>query len=217
MMNELGSAWQLVGSDSTAHQRIGFGSSILRADYGALLVDPPWQFRSWSDKGRNRCPDAMVRQKGLAERHYSVMSQADLTNLPIASIAASDSVLFMWIVACHLPEGLELGTAWGVKFKGLAVDWVKQTKDSDGLAFGMGYWTRQQTEQCWLFTRGHPKVNSHSVRQAIMAPRREHSRKPDEIYERVETLVSGPYIELFARHRWPGWDSWGNQLENEHD
>lgn len=79
----------------------------------------------------------------------------------------------------------------------------------------MGYWTRQQTEQCYLFTRGHPRCQSHAVRQAIVTPRREHSRKPDEIYPRIEALLPGPRCELFARHRRPGWDAWGDQLPPE--
>ena len=76
---------------------------------------------------------------------------------------------------------------------------------------GMGKWTRKQTELCLLFTKGKPRVLSHSVREIIDAPRREHSRKPDETYERIEQLVSGPYLEMFARQNWPGWSSWGNQ------
>jgi N6-adenosine-specific RNA methylase IME4 len=77
----------------------------------------------------------------------------------------------------------------------------------------MGYYTRQQTELCLLATRGKPAVRDRGVRQLIIAPRREHSRKPDEQYERIERLVDGPYLEMFARQKWPGWDSWGNEVE----
>jgi N6-adenosine-specific RNA methylase IME4 len=77
---------------------------------------------------------------------------------------------------------------------------------------GFGYWTRKQVEPCWLFTRGRPKRVMKGVRQVIVEPRREHSRKPDVTRERIEALVAGPYLELFARTAAPGWSSWGNQV-----
>lgn len=178
--------------------------------YGAILADPPWSFKSWSDKGKNRAPDAMVRQKGLSERHYATMDLADIRALPLANYAADNCVLFLWAVDCMLPEALEMGAAWGFKFKTVAFTWAK-TKADGGHHIGLGYWTRGNPEQCLLFTRGSPKRKSASVRQLVTSPRREHSRKPDEIYSRIETLVDGPYLEMFARQEWPGWDSWGNE------
>jgi N6-adenosine-specific RNA methylase IME4 len=77
----------------------------------------------------------------------------------------------------------------------------------------MGYWSRKQTEICLLFTRGSPRRLGKGVRQLIVAPRREHSRKPDERYERIEALVNGPYLELFARTSRPGWSAWGNETD----
>ena len=182
-----------------------------RGKYGAILADPPWSFKSWSDKGKNRAPDAMVRQKGLAERHYRTLSLADIRALPVAEIAAKDSVLFLWAVDCMVPEALAVGTAWGFTYKTVAFTWVKE-KNGGGHHIGLGYWTRGNPEQCLLFTRGKPKRQSASVRQLISAKRREHSRKPDEAQERIERLVAGPYAELFARQRRPGWDCWGNQV-----
>jgi N6-adenosine-specific RNA methylase IME4 len=78
---------------------------------------------------------------------------------------------------------------------------------------GLGYWTRANTEPCLLTTRGHPKRLHADVRQGIIAPRREHSRKPPCIHERIERLVAGPYVELFARQRRSGWDAWGNETD----
>lgn len=78
---------------------------------------------------------------------------------------------------------------------------------------GFGYWTRKQVEPCWLFTRGSPKRVSKGVRQLIVEPRREHSRKPEAQYARIEALVDGPRLELFARSQRAGWDSWGNEIE----
>lgn len=183
--------------------------------YGVILADPPWSFRSWSDKGRNRCPDAMVRQKGLSERHYRTMCLADIRALPVGELAAPDCALFLWAVDCMLPEAIEVGRAWGFTFKTVAFSWVKQLPKSDGWHIGLGYWTRGNPESCLLFTRGRPRRRSAAVRQLIVAPRREHSRKPDEQYGRIEALLLGPYCELFARYRRPGWDAWGDQLPED--
>lgn len=177
-------------------------------DFACILADPPWSFRSWSDKGKNRAPDAMVRQKGLSERHYATMSLADIKALPVGGIAARDAVLIMWVVDCMIPEALEVGAAWGFQFKTTGLVWQKTRRDGQP-AMGLGYWGRGQTEQALLFTRGKPRRLSAGVRKLIIAPRREHSRKPDEQYERIESLCAGPRLELFARQRRPGWSSWG--------
>lgn len=185
--------------------------------YRVILADPPWDFKSWPDKGKNRAPDAMVRRKGLAERHYATMSKEaifgimDDLQLPIAK----DAALFLWVVDCMLPQGLETMEAWGFKFKTVAFTWVKKNRVSPGNSIGLGYWTLGNPEMCLLGTRGSPKRQSASVRQLIEAQRREHSRKPDETHERIEQLLDGPYMELFARQRRLGWDSWGNQLPPE--
>lgn len=180
--------------------------------YSCILSDPPWAFRSWSDKGRNRCPDALVRQEGLAERHYKVMSIEDIANLPVASISMDDCALFMWVVDCHLKEALYVGKKWGFAFKTTAFTWVKTTIDGSGYPIGLGYWTRTNPEQCLLFTKGKPRRQSAAVRQLMLAPRKEHSAKPHETYNRIEALLPGPYVELFARNTREGWDSWGDQI-----
>lgn len=180
--------------------------------FGAIMADPPWSFRSWSDKGKNRAPDALVRQKGLAERHYATMSLADIRALPVGDVAAKDCVLFLWAVDCMLPEAIEVGRGWGFAFKTVAFTWAK-SKAQGGWHIGLGYWTRGNPEQCLLFTKGSPRRLSAAVRQLVVAPRREHSRKPDEAAERIERLVAGPYLEMFARTTRPGWTAWGNDVE----
>ena len=116
-----------------------------------------------------------------------------------------------------MPDALQVIDAWGFVYKTCAFTWLKGTtlplfpdepmKDK----MGLGHWTRANSEVCLLATRGKPKRMDAGVRQVIQAPLREHSRKPDEVYERVERLVEGPYLELFARRRWPGWEAWGNE------
>jgi len=184
--------------------------------YGAILADPPWSFKPWSDKGKSRAPDAMVRQKGLAERHYKTMPLHEIRELPVGDWAADDCCLFMWAVDCMLPEALEMGAEWGFKFKTVAFTWTKlklKENENGRHHIGLGYWTRGNPEQCLLFTRGKPKRKSASVRQLIEAQRREHSRKPDESRDRIQRLVDGPYLEMFARQTKAGWNSWGNETE----
>lgn len=139
------------------------------------------------------------------------MSIADIAALPVVDMAADDCTLFLWAVRPLLPEALDVGRAWGFTYKTTAFTWAKTTRVSGAWHMGLGYWTRANPEDCLLFTRGHPRRLAKDVRQLIVAPVREHSRKPDEVYARVERLVGGPYLEMFARQQWPGWTVWGNE------
>ena len=117
-----------------------------------------------------------------------------------------------------MPQALKVIEAWGFTYKTCAFCWNKGNTlplfpDDFRDKMGLGYWTRANSEVCLLATRGKPKRLNADVRQIIQAPLREHSRKPDEVYSRIERLVAGPYLELFARQAWPGWDSWGNETE----
>lgn len=165
--------------------------------FRAILCDAPWSFRTYG--GQDVAP-------ARAEQPYDVMSLADLKCLPVGDVAARDAVLFMWTVSHLQDEATDLAKAWGFTPKSVAFIWDKGR-------VGMGYWTRQEAEICKLYTRGKPKRKSKGVRQMIRAPRREHSRKPDEQYARIEALVDGPYLEMFARQAWPGWVAWGNQTD----
>lgn len=152
------------------------------------------------------------------------MTLAEMAALPVGAAAAKDCALFMWVVGSHLTEAIELAAAWGFTFKTDAFYWVKQrlieadqadlfTGDLPEPRMGFGYWTRKQVEPCWLFTRGAPARLNKGVRQVILEPRREHSRKPDVARDRIEALVGGPYLEMFARSTRPGWSAWGNEVE----
>jgi len=175
-----------------------------RKHFGCILADPPWAFRTFS--GKNSTPHR------CAEDHYRTMPLAEIAALPVQELAAKDCALFMWSVDSHIDQAIELAKGWGFGFKTRAFTWRKLTS-TGATKIGMGYWTRKQTELCFLFTRGSPKRLSMGVRELIDAPRREHSRKPDEQYERIESLVSGPYLELFARAARPGWAGWGNEID----
>ena len=174
---------------------------------GAILADPPWHFETWGEGGNRN-----VTSK------YPTMSVEEMCALPVGSLAAENCALFMWIVWPKLFEAIEVMKAWGFTYKTCAFCWLKADPyrlfaDEFTPFAGLGYWTRANSEVCLLGTRGKPKRLNADVRQGIIAPRREHSRKPDEIHDRVERLVAGPYLELFARARRAGWDCWGNETE----
>lgn len=172
--------------------------------YGCILADPPWAFKTFG--GKTGTP-----HRG-AHDHYGTVATVALGDLPVKSIAAKDCALFMWVVDSHLEESMVLGKAWGFEFKTVAFVWQKMMP-SGRPAVGMGYWTRKQAEVCLLFVKGKPRRLDKGVRQTINAPRREHSRKPEAQYERIERLVGGPYVELFARQSpRPTWDAWGNEV-----
>lgn len=174
--------------------------------YGAICADPPWHFRTWSETNQTRA----------ATQHYGVMSLDDICELPVATLAAPDCALFLWAVNPMLPQALRVMDAWGFKYKTVAFTWAKTTTRTDWSwapkwHIGLGYWTRANTEICLLGTRGKPRRTSQGVRQLLVSPRREHSRKPDEFFSAVEQLVPGPYADLFSRQRRPSWDGWGNE------
>lgn len=172
--------------------------------FGCILADPPWAFKTFV--GKRTTP-----HRGAME-HYGVTETTALCEIPVASVAAKDCALFMWVVDSHLDEALQLGAAWGFTFKTCAFVLFKSRGENVSPKPSMGYWTRKQTEQCWLFTKGSPKRHSMGVEQALFCGRGAHSAKPDRTYERIEALVGGPYLELFARSQRVGWSAWGNEV-----
>jgi N6-adenosine-specific RNA methylase IME4 len=178
--------------------------ALKRDHYGAIYADPPWSFVNYSRKGKGRS----------AEAHYDCMGLDEIKTMPVVDWAARDCALFLWTTDPLLPHALEVIAAWGFVYKAVAFNWVKTTKDGTGFPIGCGYWTRANPELCLLATRGRPQRISRSVRQLILAPRRAHSQKPEEVYERIESLVPGPYLELFARERWPGLGKLGTRGRN---
>lgn len=178
-------------------------SDLPPGPFACILADPPWAFRTYG--GGNQTP-----HRG-AHDHYLTTTTEDLAKIPVADVAADDAALFMWVVDSHFEEALELGKAWGFEFKTCAFVWVK-SKPGGWPHIGMGYWTRKQTEQVWLFTRGKPKRIGKGVEQVIHCPRGAHSAKPDQQYGLIERLVGGPRLELFARSAQPGWEAWGDEV-----
>lgn len=175
--------------------------------YNVIYADPPWQFRAYSKKG--------VEYKS-AQQHYHCMKIEDIYNLPVNKLADDDCVLFMWVTFPLLKEGLQTIEKWGFTYKTCAFNWVKKNKKSDSWFWGLGFWTRSNSEICLLATKGNPKRISKSVHQVCDARISRHSEKPAEIRDRIVELVGDlPRIELFARQKVDGWDTWGNEVEND--
>ena len=148
-----------------------------------------------------------------ADRHYGTLTHGQIANLLSDNIKlADDCVLFLWVTDPMLPRGLELIERMGFTYKTVAFTWCKKTRHGRDHV-GMGYYTRANPEMCLLATRGKvlPR-KSKSVRQLIVSPVREHSRKPDEVYERIEALFDGPYLEMFARTQREGWTAMGDEI-----
>jgi len=191
-------------------------AELQRGHYGAILADPPWAFNLWWGVRTNETPAGVPSR--ATTPHYEVMRETEMCALPVVSLAADDCVMVMWTCWPVLEWSIRVMRAWGFEYKTCAFCWVKADASQidmfrDDLTphMTLGYWTRSNSEVALLGTRGKPKRLNADVRQAIVEPRREHSRKPDGIHERIERLVAGPYIELFARQKRPGWDGWGNE------
>ena len=176
--------------------------------YQIIYADPPWSYKVWSKKtGLGRS----------AESHYSTMNKEDIQNLPIRDICEKDCVLFLWVTAPCLIEGIELIKKWGFEYKTIGFTWVKKNKKTPSWFWGMGYYTRANTELCLLATRGKIlKRKSRSVHQIIDTPIREHSQKPEEARDKIIELFGNlPRIELFARQKTEGWDTIGNDIDGK--
>lgn len=189
-----------------------------RNHFGAIYADPPWGFNLWWGGRTNKTPAGVPSR--ATDPHYSVMKEAELNALPVGDLAADDCVLFLWTCWPVLPWALRTIEAWGFEYKTCGFCWVKahakqidMFRDDIKPHMTLGYWTRSNSEVCLLATKGKPKRRATDVRQAIIEPRREHSRKPDCVPSRIERLVEGPYLELFARTQRPGWTVWGNQTD----
>ena len=173
--------------------------------YSIIYADPPWRYE-------------MKNGQGVAENHYSTMEIEEICSLPVQEICDKDCVLFLWVTFPKLPEAFRVIKAWGFQYKTVAFVWIKLNRSGKGYFFGMGYWTRSNAEICLLAVRGKPKRVSRKVFQLIASPLQEHSKRPEEVRERIVELMGDlPRIELFARQKSPGWDVWGNEVESSLD
>jgi N6-adenosine-specific RNA methylase IME4 len=181
-----------------------------------IAADPPWRFKVWSRaSGLGRSPD----------QHYDTLSLEQIATLPVHAVAANHAWLFFWTPGVHLKDALAIMETWGFRFSSVAFNWVKLRRSHEhnqlrllplaesDLHVGLGFTTRKNAEYCLLGRRGHPKRLSAGVSEVILAPVREHSRKPDEAHSRIERFCAGPRLELFARSHREGWTCWGDELD----
>lgn len=151
---------------------------------------------------------------GGAENHYNCMRLEDIKNLPVKDIVDDNSILFMWVTFPLLKEGIEVMEAWGFKYKTLGFSWIKTNKKNNKPFFGIGYYTKSNCEVCLIGVRGKNKPMSNFISSVIISPRQEHSKKPDEVRNKIVELMGDlPRIELFARERAEGWSVFGNEVE----
>lgn len=171
--------------------------------YNVIYADPPWKYKTWTEGG------------GTAEKHYPTMKLDDIIKMKdtIEKISDNNCILFLWVTFPCLLEGLKVMKEWGFTYKTCGFNWVKRNKKSNTFFFGMGYWTRANSELCLIGTKGTIKRKSNKVFQIVDTPIEEHSKKPDVVRDRIVELVGDiPRIELFARQTADGWDCWGNEL-----
>lgn len=169
--------------------------------YNIIYADPPWRYQDKS------CA-------GSAEKHYSTMKLDDICNLPINNIAENDSVLFLWATYPMLNEAMRVINSWGFRYKTIGFQWVKLNRRDKGYFFGVGRWTRSNTEALLLAVKGKPHkyLVNKGISQIIEYPVGMHSQKPPVARDKIiELLGDLPRIELFARDCADGWDCWGNE------
>ena len=184
--------------------------------FGCILTDPPWFFRTRTDFISRRDP----------RHHYKggVLSVGQIAALPVGDLAAPDAHLFLWVTGPCLEQAFDVIRAWGFRYSGIAFTWIKLKKSFNSLQLrtlptmdmdfhvGLGFTTRKNAEFCLLARRGSARRKAKDVRELIIAPRREHSRKPDEAYERIQRYAEGPYLELFGRQERAGWTVRGDEV-----
>jgi N6-adenosine-specific RNA methylase IME4 len=176
-------------------------------DFETVLADPPWRFQNRTGK---------MAPEHVRLARYRTMSFDEIGALPVADVVADRAHLYLWVPNALLAEGLEVMRQWGFTYKTNLV-WFKVRKDGGPDGRGVGFYFRNVTELVLFGVKGSRRTLAPGRRQVnLFAQRkREHSRKPEELYEIIEACSPGPYLELFARHPRPGWHQWGDELLSE--
>lgn len=171
--------------------------------YNVIYADPAWFYDNHSSNG-------------FAESHYKTMKIDQIKALPVAQIADNPCALFLWVIFPCLPDCIEVMKSWGFTYKTLAFSWIKLNRNNSKPFIGTGNYTRANCEVCLLGVKGNVMKlkKSSGVSSAVITTRQEHSKKPAIVRDRIVQLFGDvPRIELFARQKVPGWDAWGNEVE----
>lgn len=172
--------------------------------YNIIYADPPWPYNESGTKAK------------VKDRHYKMMQLKDICALPVKEIQADKCILFLWVTMPRLPMAFEVMRAWGFVYHSLGFDWLKVSRDRNPI-INPGYYTRQNNELCVIGVPNNKnrrmKPIVHDVRAAVVAERREHSRKPDIVRNEISRMFGHDVtkIELFARDSADGWDCWGDE------
>jgi N6-adenosine-specific RNA methylase IME4 len=175
--------------------------------FATLLADPPWRFINRTGK---------VAPEHRRLERYETMTTEDIASLPVREVADVPSHLYLWVPNALLAEGLRVMDAWGFTYKSNLV-WFKTRKDGGPDGRGVGFYFRNVTELVLFGVRGSMRTldPGRSQTNIIRSRKREHSRKPDELYDIIEACSPGPYLELFARYPREGWHVWGNEAAED--
>lgn len=181
-------------------------SKEVSGKYSTILADPPWRFM-------NRTGKMAPEHRRLSR--YATLTLQEICAIPVAVAAEDRSHLYLWVPNALLAEGLEVMRAWGFSYKANIV-WHKVRKDGGPDGRGVGFYFRNTTELVLFGIRGSLRTLAPGRRQVniIRSQKREHSRKPDELYQVIEACSPGPYLELFARGLRKGWTQWGDQADS---
>jgi N6-adenosine-specific RNA methylase IME4 len=178
----------------------------VKGKYGTILADPPWRFRNSTGK-------VAPEHKRLAR--YSTLSLEEIISIPVNQIATEKSHLYLWVPNALIAEGLSVMKKWGFTYKTNLI-WYKIRKDGGPDGRGVGFYFRNVTEMILFGVKGNLRTLKPGRSQVNIIPsrKREHSRKPDELYQIIEGCSPGPYLELFARDGRKDWMSWGNEADD---
>jgi N6-adenosine-specific RNA methylase IME4 len=177
--------------------------------FGTILADPPWRFQNKTGK---------VAPEHRRLLRYPTLALGEIQSLPVRDLASDVAHLYLWVPNALLPQGLAVLEAWGFAYKSNIV-WHKVRKDGRSDGRGVGFYFRNVTELVLFGVRGrNARTLAPGRRQVnyIASRKREHSRKPDELYDVIEACSPGPYLELFARGARPGWTAWGNEAHRNY-
>lgn len=181
--------------------------------FDIIYADPPWSY--YNDMSVNvDCTTV----KGMRRPPYPVLSSKDIKQIPVNNIAKDNAILFIWTTDYHLQKCIEVIESWGFTYKTIGFVWAKKNKQGKQCSMMGAYTKKSGCEICLIATRGklaHKMVKNHKVNSFIEHPRGEHSKKPDIVRQSILELVGNDLqcIELFARHHFPGWDCWGNEVK----
>jgi len=182
---------------------------LFNKKFRCVVADPPWYYRQGG--------------RGASRNHYPLMKTEEICALPVSEMTTDDAVLFLWCTNPQLPEGLKVIKAWGFQYK-TKLTWIKLTKKKH-IAMGNGMWLRGCCEDILIGVKRKARPPKPEKRMlgiledvaALEEQRYQHSRKPKTLHQLAELVSPGPYLELFARERFPGWEAWGNEIVNKEE